>query len=312
MELASMVSDPDISNRDLLAATALSSRGLPQQQALAWTDNLIEFSLSETGRIPERLGLCSYLVSIGAGRIASPQRWRSFGGLLHIACEAGSIDAIEWALLREPLAINRPGGSFQTSPFHALQMNESESVALAAATLLAAAGCDINARSVDGQTALFRCFLEPLAELMLDLGADPHLLDANGFSPFGLWIEVGLARPVRKLIGSRPRLADAPTPWGSMEAYGRPPLIDRPFIIASCSSSLAPALGNCPAGLRPVRGRSALLDELCALGADPTLLDANGLDAYQRSGSPLALAHIERHLLTRGSPSRANATTRRI
>lgn len=303
-ELIAMVADPRASNRDLLAATSLAARGLGPNDVQAWRDDLIEYSLWETGRIPERLGLCAYLVSIGAGRVSSPARWRSFGGLLHIACEAGSIAGIQWALEREPSSIRRPGGRLGISPFHALQMNDSDEVALAAVKLLSSAGADINAVSADGRNALFRCSSAAVAELMIDLGADPEQLDAKGFSPLGLWIELGFWPAARKAFASRPALIDGMLPWGSMSRSLSVPLFDRPFFIAACAS----------AGMRThwVDERQILLDGIVSLGANPTLLDARGRSAHERSACPMVLAHMEQWILSGESSGGSRAGAHRL
>jgi ankyrin repeat protein len=293
-QLLAMVEDCAVDNRDLLAVCQMASRGLDARGREQWMDHLIEFSLWETGSQPERLALCDHLVRSGLARVSSPARWSSFGGLVHIACEAGSIDALQWALEREPGAVRRPGGLLGIGPFHALAMRGDRSMAQAAAPLLVAAGADPDARSRDGRSALFRaCGNAPLVEFLLGAGSDPMALDTQGFCALGYWLELGdWDSAALALHGADP---DAFLPWGSAQPRSLDaPRLDRPLFIAACSPALSHDWGAAP--------RQACVAGLAALGADPLALDARGKTLWERSNLFQALSLMERASLASHCP----------
>ena len=278
-----MVENPSFGPRDLLRACEMAQAGLDEPQRRLWMENLLEFSLWATGSIPQRLDLCQHLVGEGLAPFSSARRWADFGGLLHIACEAGSLQAIEWALAREPLAATRPGGKLGIGALHSLALNVGEGAARAA-TLLIAAGADPRHRSRDGRCALFRCAGNPqLSRALIQAGADPLAPDLQGYCALGLWLEWGDIDSAAAAFDAGVDL-QAPLPWGSCS---RSPAsrLDRPLFIAACSPSLAGGWGG--------DARRHALDALAGLGADPLALDASGRTLFERSQLPQALALME-------------------
>ena len=293
-QLIDMVSDPNVSNQELFIATRLASRGCIAHDRTAWMDNLLEFSLWETGHISSRLDLCDYLVREGHALFDSPQRWNHYGGLLHVACEAASLDGICWALNHNPGAAKRSGGRLRIGVYHALCFNENTNTALAAIDILNTAGADASHCSRDGRNALFRCTDSLISSRLIELGADPWSLDQDGYNPVGAWLETGYTECAIPAFKIRPHSINDFIPWGSINLGVRrleTPLMDRPLFIATT----APCLQGQQSILQNFRSNA--LNLLTELGANPLLLDANGLTLFERSKCPASFSHMEKSRL---------------
>lgn len=285
--LLAMVSDPRVKNRDLLIATERASRGLERADSQLWMDNLLEFSLWHTGSLPERLDLCDYLYREGNARLDSSKRWSSHGGLLHVACEGASYSGISWALERDPGAVFRRGGRLGLTAIHALCARDTLVGSLEGLELLMRHGADPNAISCDGRTALFRCSMTPLALRLMALGADPWLLDTDGFGVVGLWLELGLAECAETAFRSRRSELGSAHPWGSLSlSKGSTPRRDPALFIPACSAHLR--------GERAIAERDECMRALVALGADPLGLDGSGRTLFERAPSAFTLSLMER------------------
>jgi hypothetical protein len=284
--LIAMVSNSNASNQDLLRATYCARQGLSDDLRQTWMDNLLEFSLWETGSNPERLALCDYMVREGLACVHNAKRWRNFGGLLHVACEAASFEGIRWALEREPHAARRVGERHGLSVFHALCSREDDDDSCDVADMLAQHGAFANARTVDGRNALFRCSCPALARKLIELGADPWPYDSQGYGPMGRWLELGLWECASPALAAKREAIDEFHPWGSLAMRdGRPPMFDRPLFIVASSRSLKGAAGSLL--------RSRALHALADLGANPLLPDRQGLTLYQRGQCQESLSMME-------------------
>lgn len=285
-----MVADPTASNRDLLSATLSARRGLPEPEQRQWMDNLLEFALWETGRIPQRLDLCDFMIREGHAQVHSDLRWRNFGGIVHVACEAGSIEAIRWAIERAPSCIPRLGGRFGLTTLHALCLQENESTLLQGIELLRQAGAVADAPTFDGRNCLFRCASPNAARLLIEHGANPWLRDAEGYTAFGYWLELGFYECAATALRLFPEQRDAMQVWGSLLGErGDPPRFDPPLFVLGASRVF-----------RRDEGHGALSDALNCLisaGCDPMIRDGSNKTLVERFGSPAILATYERRAL---------------
>lgn len=296
-----MVSDPAASNRDLLSATLCARRGLPECEQRQWMDNLLEFALWETGRIPQRLDLCDFMIREGHAHAHSQLRWRNFGGIVHVACEAGSIDAIRWAIERAPSCIPRPGGRFGLTTLHALCLQENESTLLEGIELLRRAGAVANAPTFDGRNCLFRCASADAAAKLIEHGADPWRRDADGYTAFGYWLELGFYECAAIALRLFPEQRDAMQAWGSLLGErGAPPRFDPPLFVLGASRVFRRDEGH--------RALNDALNCLIASGCNPLTLDGSNKTLAERFGSPAILAAYERCALLE-LPSRLGEET---
>ena len=287
-----LISDPAASNRDVLAAAQAAGRALGYNDRQRWLDDLVEFTLWESGLQPHRLDLCDYVVRLGLAQFDPPWRWRSgpVGGLLHIACEGASYEGVLWALQRSPGSILRRGGSSKVSVAHTLANRGRGENAGRIWRLLADHGARADALSEDGRTALFRCYDPELASALMHAGADPWRPDALGFVAASFWLESGNWDCARLAFALHPEKINTRIPWGTFVAkrYATPPCLDLPLFIVACSSTIC--MDSPRAGLT----QREILDEMVDMGADARALDHEGLSLYERSGNPVALALQER------------------
>lgn len=295
--LIEFVSDPTISNQGLVEACSAACRGLDAPARLEWMDNLIEFSLWESGKRSDRLSLCDYAVREGLAPFDSPRRWRFFGGLLHVACEGASIDGVRWALEHQPGAAMRRGGGLGVWVVHALCNRGPSPDAVEIWEMLSAHGARADLATGDGQNALFRCEDSALAaRLMLD-GADPWAPDLGGFTAVGRWLETAQWPCVEAAFAARPADLERLTGWGEFSGRDRsgPARHDRPLFIAACSRVLR--------GQASAEARDRALSMLVALGADPLARDEMGRSLFERSGLLIGLSLQEHTELERASAS---------
>lgn len=304
-----LISDPEASNRDVLAATRAAGRSLAPSERQRWLDDLVEFALWESGRQPGRLALCDHVVRSGLAPFDPPWRWRSgpVGGLLHIACEGASYEGVLWALRRGPRTILRRGGSLGVSVAHTLANRSRGEEAARIWGLLRAHGARADALTDDGRSALFRCDDPELASELMRGGADPWLTDARGFAAGSFWLESGNWDCARLAFEAAPWRLDAPIPWGEISSArsARPPLFDRPLFVAACSPALRMARG------RAGSSQTDILEELVRMGADPLALDSEGRSLHQRSANPVALALQERSALAAAARKPRRRSARR-
>jgi len=285
-----MVADSSASNHDLLSATLSACRGLSESEQLQWMDNLLEFSLWETGRVPERLSLCDYMIREGHAQIHSDLRWRNFGGIVHVACEAGSIEAIRWAIERAPSCVQRPGGRFGLTTLHALCLQENESTLLEGIDLLIQAGAMADSPTFDGRNCLFRCSSPLAAKFLMAHGADPWRKDVDGYTAFGYWLELGFYECACAALRLFPHQCDAMQAWGSLLGErGDPPRYDPPLFVLGASR-----LFRRPDGQRNL---STAFNSLVSAGCDPLTRDGSNKSLTERFSDPAILAAYERSVL---------------
>ncbi len=145
---------------------------------------------------------------------------------LHLACKLGYLEIVESLLENNCPCVTTSIGS----PMHCvLQAAKSGYITqdepiVRTIKLLAARGCDINARDRGLKTALFFCAEQGnynCMKTLLDLGADLTLEDSNKFSPLYMSVIRGDLLCVNLLLSVLPRQRDV----DNEDTSGRTPLI---------------------------------------------------------------------------------------
>lgn len=195
--LSHHAANPQWRNEDLLTYTLRRANRCSAEGRATWMAYLLENCIWHTHTLPHRLHLCKEIIQTGLADFHYEPAWDGFGGLLHIAAEAGSLEALQWAYEQAPADLFRSGGSFRLTPLHCAALRDDEESSVIIEKLLAW-GVDPHALTRDGRSALFRARIPQNAALLMKAGVNPLQDDYEGFSALGFWLEMGLW-PLAKL-----------------------------------------------------------------------------------------------------------------
>lgn len=241
--LIEAVCDPLWRNEDLLRFVLIRAGRCDPERRAQWLAQLLEFSIWETHSQPRRLELCQGIVESGIAPFHHAPSWRHFGGLLHVASEAGSLEAARWAYRSAPSELFSLGGQYGLTPLHCAA-SRCDPQGLSVVEALLEWGLSASAQTNDDRNALFRVQDPAIASALMRAGADPLQPDSQGYCALGYWLETGawdLARLCFIGESEAPALADinAPLRFGSFLSKGesRPFLRELPAAIYALSAS---------------------------------------------------------------------------
>lgn len=305
---------PDFSNERLLEIATQAGSGLEPSGARAWMNQLLECALYGTQERPDRLALCQQLLREGLADFDHPRRWEDFGGLLHLACEGASLEALRWVAARDPECAHRPGGLHGLTPFHCLcnrTPNDSDEITIPIARFLITLGLHPDARTLDQRNALYRCVSPGLAGELIRLGSNPWMVDAQGLSLLGYWLEMGLHEQALMVFKTRPGSINQPLSMSSDSAFSRSATrlstprhgsyMERPLFILAGS----PFFLSHP-------DFPAALSALVRAGADALSRDRLGRSLIEACPHPAARSLYERALLESTASDAQGRSGRRL